>query len=178
MATHTSGVSQHPWLLNIPLCPESQFFADSFFQTIYLGFPICFQWPLLLLGNQFVCPSPHVIAVPLLRPIVTVSRESGPELVTHWKAPRKYRAPGGPWVIGSAWAPNLGSSRFWFWLHLGCSLLLYKMGMAMPTQLGKVPGARKVRGQKRKRASEDEVGREHHWCNRHELGQAPRDGKG
>ena len=43
---------------------------------------------------------------------------------------------------------------------------------------GKVPDAGKDRGQKEKRASEDEMAGWHHRCNEHELGQTPRDGKG
>ena len=44
--------------------------------------------------------------------------------------------------------------------------------------IGKVPDAQKVRGQKQKRASEDEMARWHHWCNGHELGQTSGDGEG
>ena len=43
---------------------------------------------------------------------------------------------------------------------------------------GKVPGAGKDWGQKKKRASEDEMAGWHHWCNEHELGQTPQDGEG
>ena len=43
---------------------------------------------------------------------------------------------------------------------------------------GKVPGAGKNQGQKEKRASEDEMAGEHHWCNEHELGQTPGDSDG
>ena len=40
---------------------------------------------------------------------------------------------------------------------------------------GKVPDAGKDRGQKEKRASEDEMAGWHHWSNEHELGQTPGD---
>ena len=36
----------------------------------------------------------------------------------------------------------------------------------------------KDRGQKEKKASEDEIAGRHHWCNGHELGQTPGDGEG
>ena len=42
--------------------------------------------------------------------------------------------------------------------------------------IGKVPVAGKDRGQKEKRASQDEIGRRHHQCNEHELGQTPGQG--
>ena len=42
----------------------------------------------------------------------------------------------------------------------------------------KVSGAGKDRGQKEKRASEDEMAGWHHWCSRHELGQTSGDGEG
>ena len=44
--------------------------------------------------------------------------------------------------------------------------------------LGKVPDAGKDRGQKEKRASEDEMAVWHHQYNGHELGQTSGDGKG
>ena len=44
--------------------------------------------------------------------------------------------------------------------------------------IGKVPEAGKDRGQKEKRASEDEMAGRHHQCTRHELGQTPGDGDG
>ena len=44
--------------------------------------------------------------------------------------------------------------------------------------IGKVPDAGKDRGQKEKRASEDEMAGQHHWYNEHELGQTPGDGEG
>ena len=37
--------------------------------------------------------------------------------------------------------------------------------------IGKMPDAGKDLGQKEKRASEDEMAGQHHWCNQHELGQ-------
>ena len=42
--------------------------------------------------------------------------------------------------------------------------------------IGKVPG--KDWGQKEKRASEDEMAGQHHWCSEHEFGQTPGAGKG
>ena len=42
----------------------------------------------------------------------------------------------------------------------------------------KVPDAGKDVGQKKKRALEDEMARQHHQCNEHELGQTLRDGEG
>ena len=42
---------------------------------------------------------------------------------------------------------------------------------------GKVPDVGKDWGQKEKRASRDGMTGWHHWCNRHELGQALRDGE-
>ena len=44
--------------------------------------------------------------------------------------------------------------------------------------IGKVPDAGKDWEQKEKRASEDEMAGQHHWCNEHELGQTLRDGDG
>ena len=44
--------------------------------------------------------------------------------------------------------------------------------------IGKVPDAGKDWGQKEKRGSEDEMGRCHHQCNEHELGQTLGDGEG
>jgi len=44
--------------------------------------------------------------------------------------------------------------------------------------IGKVPDAEKDRGQKEKRASEDEMARWHHQCKEHELGQTLRDDEG
>ena len=44
--------------------------------------------------------------------------------------------------------------------------------------IGKVPNAGKDRGQKEKRASEDEMAGWHHWCNEHEHGQTLGDGEG
>ena len=44
--------------------------------------------------------------------------------------------------------------------------------------IGKVPDARKDWGQKKKRASEDEMAGWHHWYNEHELGQTLGDGEG
>ena len=44
--------------------------------------------------------------------------------------------------------------------------------------IGKVPDARKDWGQKKQRASEDEMARWHHQCNGHELGQTSGDGEG
>ena len=44
--------------------------------------------------------------------------------------------------------------------------------------IGKVPDAGKDWGQKEKMASEDEMTRCHHWCNRHELRQTLGDGEG
>ena len=44
--------------------------------------------------------------------------------------------------------------------------------------IGKVPDAGKDCGQKEKRASEDEMGGQHHGCNEHKLGQIPGDGEG
>ena len=43
--------------------------------------------------------------------------------------------------------------------------------------IGKVPDAAKDWGQK-KRASEDEMAGQHHWCTAHELRQTPGDGEG
>ena len=43
---------------------------------------------------------------------------------------------------------------------------------------GKVPEAGKDRGQKQKRASQDEMPGWHHWCNGHELGRTSGDGEG
>ena len=43
---------------------------------------------------------------------------------------------------------------------------------------GKVPDPGKDWGQKEKRALEEEMAGWHHWCNEHELGQAPGDGEG
>ena len=37
--------------------------------------------------------------------------------------------------------------------------------------IGKAPDAGKDWGQKEKRASEDEMAGQHHWCNEHELGE-------
>ena len=44
--------------------------------------------------------------------------------------------------------------------------------------VGKVPDAGKDWGQKKKRASEDEMAGWHHWCNGHELGQTLGGGEG
>ena len=44
--------------------------------------------------------------------------------------------------------------------------------------IGKVPDAGKDRGQKEKRASENEMARQHHWCNEHELVWTPGNGEG
>ena len=44
--------------------------------------------------------------------------------------------------------------------------------------IGKVPAAGKDWGQKEKRMSEDEMVRQHHQCNEHELGQTRGDGEG
>ena len=44
--------------------------------------------------------------------------------------------------------------------------------------IGKVPDAGKDWGQKKKRASEEEMAGRHHRCNEHELGQTPGDGEG
>ena len=44
--------------------------------------------------------------------------------------------------------------------------------------IGKVPDAGKDWGQKEKRASEDEMAGQHHWCSEHELGQTLGDGEG
>ena len=44
--------------------------------------------------------------------------------------------------------------------------------------IGKVPDAGKDWGQKKKRASEDEMAGQHHWCNEHELGKTLGDGEG
>ena len=44
--------------------------------------------------------------------------------------------------------------------------------------IGEVPDAGKDWGQKEKRASEDEMARQHHWCNEHELGKSPVDSVG
>ena len=44
--------------------------------------------------------------------------------------------------------------------------------------IGKVLDAGKNRGQKRRRASEEEMAGRHHWCNGHELGQTLRDDEG
>ena len=44
--------------------------------------------------------------------------------------------------------------------------------------IGKVPDAGKDWGKKEKRATEDEMAGQHHWCNGHELGQTPGDGEG
>ena len=44
--------------------------------------------------------------------------------------------------------------------------------------IGKVPDAGKDRGQKEKRASENEMAGQHHQCNELELGQTPEYGKG
>ena len=43
---------------------------------------------------------------------------------------------------------------------------------------GKIPVAGKDRGQKEKRASEDETAGWHLWCNEHELGQTLGDSEG
>ena len=43
---------------------------------------------------------------------------------------------------------------------------------------GKVPDAGKDWGQKEKRASQDEMAGQHHWCNEQELGQTLGDGEG
>ena len=43
---------------------------------------------------------------------------------------------------------------------------------------GKVPNSGKDRGQKEKRASEDEMAGRHHQCNAYELGQTAGDGEG
>ena len=43
---------------------------------------------------------------------------------------------------------------------------------------GKVPDAGKDQGQKEKRASEDKITGQHHWCSEHELGQTPGEGEG
>ena len=43
--------------------------------------------------------------------------------------------------------------------------------------IGKVPDGGKDGGQE-KRASENEMAGQHHWCNEHELGQTPGDGEG
>ena len=45
------------------------------------------------------------------------------------------------------------------------------------TNVGKVPDAVKDWGQKEKRASEDAMAGQHHWCNEHELGQILGDGE-
>ena len=44
--------------------------------------------------------------------------------------------------------------------------------------IGQVTDAEKDWGQKEKRTSEDEMTGWHQWCNKHELGQTPGDGKG
>ena len=44
--------------------------------------------------------------------------------------------------------------------------------------IGKVPDAGKDRGQKERRASEDEMAGWRHRSNGHELGQTPGDGEG
>ena len=44
--------------------------------------------------------------------------------------------------------------------------------------IGKVSDSGKDRGQKEKRASEDEMAEWHHQCNGHELGQTSGDGEG
>ena len=44
--------------------------------------------------------------------------------------------------------------------------------------IGKVPDAGKDWGQKEKRALEDEMVRQHHWCTEHELGQTLGDSEG
>ena len=42
----------------------------------------------------------------------------------------------------------------------------------------KVPDAGKDQEQKEKRASEDKMAGQHHWCSEHELGQTPGEGEG
>ena len=44
--------------------------------------------------------------------------------------------------------------------------------------IGKVPDAGKDRGQKKKKASEDETAGQHHRCHEHKLGQTPGNGEG
>ena len=44
--------------------------------------------------------------------------------------------------------------------------------------IGKIPHAGKDWGQKEKRASEDEMTRQHHWCSEQKLGQTWGDGEG
>ena len=44
--------------------------------------------------------------------------------------------------------------------------------------IGKVPSAGKDRGQKEKKAPEDEMAGRYHWRNEHELEQTPGDGEG
>ena len=56
------------------------------------------------------------------------------------------------------------------------NLVCCKPGVLQIT--GKVPDYGKDRGQKGKKASEDEVAGWYHWCNGHELGQTPGDSKG
>ena len=63
-----------------------------------------------------------------------------------------------PWIFTEAEAPVCWSSaNSWF--------------------IRKVPDDEKNWGQKKKRASEDEMGVWHHWCNEHEFGQTPEDGE-
>ena len=65
-----------------------------------------------------------------------------------------------PWIfIGKTDAPTLWSPDVKTWF------------------IGKDPDARKIEGRRRKGAAEDEMIRQHHWLNGHELGQTLGDGE-
>ena len=68
-----------------------------------------------------------------------------------------------PWIL--IWSLDAEAEAPEFWSHdANCRFI------------GKVPDAGK--DWKQKRASEDKMAGWHHWCNGHELGQTPGDGKG
>ena len=70
-----------------------------------------------------------------------------------------------PWILAGSTDAEVETPVFW-------------SSDADSKLIGKVPDAGKDWGQKKKRASEDEMARWHHWCSGHELGWTLGDGEG
>ena len=96
----------------------------------------------------------------------TVALEKTPETPLHSTEIKPVHLKGNqPWIlIGKI---NAEAETPVFWSSDGNSWLI-----------GKVPVVGMDWGQKEKRASEDEMAGQHHWCNAHELGQTSGNGEG
>ena len=162
--------SSYKWVLSISLPKHyliiSQFIPSGIQTPTYisLGFIIC-------CSLIFPCPSIEELnckegRTPKNWCLQTVVLEKTPESPLENKEIKPINLKGDqPWIFTGrteveAEAPVFQSSDENRWL------------------IGKDHDARTHRGQKGKRASEDEMAGWHHWHNEHELGQTLRDGEG